>query len=207
MGIERKYCGSPYITHPIRVAERMVQMNMGHAEDTLCAALLHDCLEDADVHGNKMNSRMIEAQCGAKVLRHVQLLTKRKLGSRAATNEAYTRQLLQAPIEVQAIKLADILDNVTGIADCDPKFAEIYLAEKKAQALAITTTGPTPAHVGANKLKSLVLDQISHETNQVAIYVLNMMRDLEAERVEDERAIAAMIAEEHDREFAEFAAF
>lgn len=207
MGIERKYCGEPYITHPIRVAERIVEFALGYDENVIIAALLHDCAEDENQHGQKMPLHVIEQEFGTKAARYVGLLTKQKRGNRAETNAAYTKQLLTAPVEVQAIKLADILDNITGLADADSKFAPVYLAEKKEQALAMRTTGPTAAHAAANKLKGMVLDQISRESNRVAEHVLHMMRAQEAERLEDERLIEALIAEEHDRIFADVALF
>ena len=45
--------GSNYITHPVEVASILLELRMD--PDTICAALMHDVLEDCDV--NKGNLR------------------------------------------------------------------------------------------------------------------------------------------------------
>ena len=40
--------GDPYITHPLAVAT--ILADLGMTEPTLCAALLHDTVEDTAVH-------------------------------------------------------------------------------------------------------------------------------------------------------------
>jgi (p)ppGpp synthase/HD superfamily hydrolase len=200
-GIERKYCGSPYIEHPIRVAESLVRHGL-YSEDIICTALLHDCLEDRNRAGFLMAPSKIEDACGPKVSRWVMALTKTKKANRQATNDAYTKRLLTAPAEVQAIKLADILDNVTGLVAADPKFAPIYLDEKETQAKALREAGQVPTSLGR-----LVLDQIADERNQLAIHTLHMMQNIEATRIQDEREIANLIAEEENRIFADYAIF
>jgi (p)ppGpp synthase/HD superfamily hydrolase len=201
-GIERKYCGSPYIEHPIRVAERLVGQGF-YAEDVICAALLHDCMEDKNTDGVTMAPLVIEQRCGPKVRRYVELLTKTKRATRAATNEAYTRQLLTAPAEVKAIKLADILDNVTGLSEADPEFAPIYLDEKEAQAKALEYAGST----GVANLRFMTLNQIAEERNALAVFALQNGQRLEEERIQDDRDIASLIAEEENRIFADYALF
>ena len=41
---QKRESGEPYITHPIAVAQILVELGMD--TDTICAALLHDVVED-----------------------------------------------------------------------------------------------------------------------------------------------------------------
>ena len=44
--------GSKYITHPVEVAQILLDLRMD--PDTICAALMHDVLEDCDVNKNNL---------------------------------------------------------------------------------------------------------------------------------------------------------
>src|SRR5690625_4799448 len=46
MGQKRKISNVPYITHPIRVAERLESAEF--SDELICAAYLHDVVEDTD---------------------------------------------------------------------------------------------------------------------------------------------------------------
>ncbi len=201
-GIERKYNGGPYINHPIAVAERLVAAGWGHNENVICAALLHDCLEDPNAAGEKMTPEAIFQSCGGIVARWVQLLTKPTGHTRAWRNDRYTRTLAAAPLEVQAIKLADILDNVTGIAALDPEFAPTYLDEKEAQVKAMSPRGG-----GGTNLRAAAFNAIVVERNQLAVQTLHMMQRLEASRIEEEAEIERMLRAENDGSYADFALF
>ena len=52
--------GSNYITHPVEVASILLELRMD--PDTICAALMHDVLEDCDV--NKGNLRELFGEDG-----------------------------------------------------------------------------------------------------------------------------------------------
>ena len=41
---QKRQSGDPYITHPLAVATILAELGMNH--ETLCAALLHDTVED-----------------------------------------------------------------------------------------------------------------------------------------------------------------
>jgi len=111
---QKRSHGGPYVLHVIRVAERVsanLQIDMlnnwhvgnnGWYTDTICAALLHDTLEDTTVTSNDLKSRF-----GERVATMVKSLTtdglnNEELYSKAKTWHYYTR----------IIKLADIYDNV-----------------------------------------------------------------------------------------------
>ena len=63
--------GEPYITHPVAVAE--IVTSLGLDTDSVCAALLHDTVEDC---GTKVNLAEIESRFGSEVAMLVDGLTK-----------------------------------------------------------------------------------------------------------------------------------
>ena len=68
-GIRRR-SGEPYIMHPIAVAT-IVSQEIGLGSTSICAALLHDAVEDTDY-----TIEDIEAQFGKKIAQIVEGLTK-----------------------------------------------------------------------------------------------------------------------------------
>ena len=64
----RKYCGSPYITHPIAVAK--IVESVEHTEEMVVAAILHDVVEDTPVTIDE-----IETEFGPVVAELVHFLT------------------------------------------------------------------------------------------------------------------------------------
>ena len=68
-GIRRR-SGEPYIMHPIAVAT-IVSQEIGLGSTSICAALLHDVVEDTDY-----TIEDIEAQFGKKIAQIVDGLTK-----------------------------------------------------------------------------------------------------------------------------------
>ena len=102
--------GTPYIAHPLRVALSLAQEFDVDDPDLLCAALLHDAVEDA-AH---LTAAQIEQDFGPRVGHIVQLLTKPSdptLG-RAEINRIYFGRLAQADEDCKLVKLADKLDNL-----------------------------------------------------------------------------------------------
>lgn len=53
-------------------------------------------------------------------------------GNRAARKKLDREHLAKATPEVKTIKLADLIHNTESIVAHDPKFAEVYLEEKRA---------------------------------------------------------------------------
>lgn len=114
-GIRRR-SGEPYILHPIAVAEIVVS-KLGLGYKSICAALLHDVVEDSEY-----TSEDIHNLFGDKIARLVDGLTKIKSvldnedGKKDATSlqaENFKRILLtlNEDIRVVLIKLADRLHN------------------------------------------------------------------------------------------------
>ena len=106
--------GEPYISHPIAVAVLLVDLGMD--TDTLCAALLHDVVEDTEVELST-----IEKQFGSEVALLVDGVTKLgriPFSSREQQQAENVRKMLLAvaqDVRVIIIKLADRLHNMRTI--------------------------------------------------------------------------------------------
>lgn len=124
----RKYTNEPYITHPVEVAK--IVESVGGSVDMVCAALLHDTVEDTNT-----SIREIEKEFGIRVASYVDMLTDVSLpgdGNRALRKEIDRKHLSKAHPDAKTIKLADLIDNSKSIIKHDPKFAKVYMREKEA---------------------------------------------------------------------------
>ncbi len=117
-GIKRRD-GQPYIMHPLAVA-RIVSTEIGMGSTSICAALLHDVVEDTDY-----TVEDIENLFGAKIAQIVDGLTKISGGvfSEASTQAENFRKLLltmSEDIRVILIKIADRLHNMRTLGSMPP---------------------------------------------------------------------------------------
>jgi GTP pyrophosphokinase len=118
-GIRRR-SGEPYIMHPLAVA-RIVCKEMGLGSTSICAALLHDVVEDTDY-----TEEDIEAVFGKKIAQIVGGLTKISGGifgdKASAQAENFRKLLLTMPedIRVILIKIADRLHNMRTLGSMLP---------------------------------------------------------------------------------------
>jgi len=122
---KRKYTGEPYTNHLQNVVDlvRSVQ----HTEEMLAAAWLHDTLEDTDTP-----LIVIYDTFGTTITSMVWYLTDTKIGPNRAWRKLNDRnRLATAHPNVKTIKLADLIDNTSSIVQYDPKFAKVYLEEKR----------------------------------------------------------------------------
>ena len=125
IGQTRKYTGVPYDRHVEAVATTV--SNLGTATpDMVAAAWLHDTVEDTAVSMGDITELF-----GVEVAVLVFALTNvdKSRGNRAARKELDRLRLAAASPSAQTIKLADIIDNTSDIAEHDPKFARVYLEE------------------------------------------------------------------------------
>lgn len=127
VGQIRKYTGEPYYNHCMMVAELV--RSHGGTIDMIAAAWLHDVLEDT----KSTVTDMVSAGIPLNVIDMVVWLTKVEVpGNRAARKAAELTRLTRAPAEVQTIKCADLLHNLSSIVDFDKDFAPIFIKEAKA---------------------------------------------------------------------------
>ena len=105
--------GDPYISHPIAVAEIVAELGLD--TDSICAALLHDTVEDC---GTKTDLEIIKKRFGADVAMLVDGLTKivmMKIEDKEEAHIESIRKMLLAmskDIRVIFIKLCDRLHNM-----------------------------------------------------------------------------------------------
>lgn len=127
----RKYGKEAYIEHPIRVADLV--KTVPHTTEMICAAYLHDVVEDTPV-----SITDIKKNFGEKVALLVDELTdefiKEKyphLNRRKRKEKEVARQAGISSAS-KTIKLADVIDNTRDIITHDPGFARRYIPEMAA---------------------------------------------------------------------------
>lgn len=118
-GIRRR-SGEPYILHPIAVA-KIASREIGLGSTSICAALLHDVVEDTDY-----TVEDIEQHFGKKIAQLVSGLTKISggiFGDKASAQAENFRKLLltmSEDIRVVLIKMADRLHNMRTLGSMAP---------------------------------------------------------------------------------------
>ena len=146
--------GEPYISHPVAVAE--IVIDLGLDTNSICAALLHDTVEDCS---DKTDLAEIEKRFGKEVAVLVDGLTKMPLLNIEDKEEAQIeniRKMLLAmskDIRVIFIKLCDRLHNIRTL---DAK------SEEKRRATALETMhvyAPLAHRLGMRKLKHELEDR------------------------------------------------
>lgn len=126
---QTRLSGEPYITHPVAVAQIVAGLELD--TDSICAALLHDTVEDCS---DKTNLKEIEKRFGPEVAMLVDGLTKTvnlPVDNREDEHIENLRKMLLAmskDIRVILIKLCDRLHNMRTLsAKPDPKRRTIAL--------------------------------------------------------------------------------
>jgi guanosine-3',5'-bis(diphosphate) 3'-pyrophosphohydrolase len=126
----RKYTGNPYVDHLAEVAG--IAMSVGwhipgiHPDKMMATCWLHDSMEDQGISHQEIGDRF-----GWVVREGVQFLSDMETGNRAQRKAASRARLSEAPGWVQTIKCADLISNTSSIVQHDPKFAAVYLEEKR----------------------------------------------------------------------------
>lgn len=116
----RRRSGEPYILHPIAVA-KIASQEIGLGSTSICAALLHDVVEDTDY-----TVEDIERNFGPKIAQLVEGLTKISggiFGAQASAQAENFRKLLltmSEDIRVVLIKMADRLHNMRTLGSMAP---------------------------------------------------------------------------------------
>ena len=127
----RKFTNRPYIVHPLAVAE--IVASVTDDSEMICAAWLHDVVEDtprtveqiADEFGKSIATLVAE-------LTNIATDSQGNRAKRAEINRAHTSGISH---RAKTIKLADVIDNLTGIVNnevgnLDTEWAGEYVSEK-----------------------------------------------------------------------------
>lgn len=111
---QRRLSGEPYITHPLAVARSLAEMGLD--ADSLCAAILHDVIEDTPTAKAEIAEAFgVEV---AQLVDGVSKLTQINFRSKAEAQAENFRKMVLAmaqDIRVILIKLADRLHNMRTI--------------------------------------------------------------------------------------------
>lgn len=134
----RRYTPERYIVHPVRVMKIVAAYN--NDLSVLCAALLHDVLEDTPVKEADMRAELAKVLDEKRVNRIMRLVVELtdvfikkdypKL-NRRTRKENEARRLSDVSSEAQTIKYADIIDNTNDHLAQDADFARVYLREAR----------------------------------------------------------------------------
>ena len=106
---------SPYINHPIALADVLVNEGGVTDVEVLCAALLHDTVEDTDT-----TPQEIEHAFGARVARIVAEVTDDQALSKAERKRLQVERAAGLSSEAKLVKLADKICNLRDVAERAP---------------------------------------------------------------------------------------
>ena len=108
---QKRKDGSPYIIHPLAVAEIVAEMGLDI--DAILGALLHDCIEDTDASHDDIEK--LFGQTVAELVEGVTKLTRANFETREQEQMENLRKMFMAmskDIRVVLIKIADRLHNM-----------------------------------------------------------------------------------------------
>jgi guanosine-3',5'-bis(diphosphate) 3'-pyrophosphohydrolase len=115
---------SPYINHPLALM-RILSMEGGVEDaDVLCAAALHDYLEDCCGQDGQISldagRRLIGARFGPQVLAYVEAVTDDKTLEKAERKRQQVEHAAHVPDGAKLVKLADKIANLRDLARSPP---------------------------------------------------------------------------------------
>ncbi|MDJ0792869.1 MAG: bifunctional (p)ppGpp synthetase/guanosine-3',5'-bis(diphosphate) 3'-pyrophosphohydrolase [Woeseiaceae bacterium] len=138
--------GEPYITHPVAVAQELAEMHLDW--EAICAAILHDVVEDTDATLPEIVEKFGEEV--ALIVDGVSKLDQIQFRSRAEAQAESFRKMMLAMIEdirVILVKLADRLHNMQTLG------AMPAAKKKRIARETIDIYAPIANRLGINRLK------------------------------------------------------
>ena len=148
----RRHSGEPYILHPLAVAQ-IVSSEIGLGSTSICAALLHDVVEDTDYTIDDINNVF-----GPKIAQIVDGLTKiagGRFGENASSQAENFKKLLLTmsdDIRVIIIKIADRLHNMRTLEHMPVR------KQYKISGETLYIYAPLAYRLGLNKIKTELED-------------------------------------------------
>ncbi len=129
--------GSEFVTHPLRVALILLEVAEINSPDLLCAAVLHDVVEDSDLKVDDLRNDF-----GGKVadlVRAVTLSPLREGQSKSERERAHFGALSWEPRDAQILRSADRLDNLRTMGGSfRPERREEYIRDTREGLLPLT---------------------------------------------------------------------
>ena len=148
---QTRQSGEPYIIHPVNVAYILAEMQADR--DTLCAALLHDTLEDTSITKEEIAANFNPIV--ANLVDGVSKISKMNFSSKVELNLANTRKIITGVTEdvrIIIIKLADRLHNMRTL-----QFKSSFKQKENAlETMEIFV--PLAYYIGAYRIKSELED-------------------------------------------------
>ena len=143
--------GSKYITHPVAVSNILLDLKMD--PDSICAALMHDVLEDCDV--NKNNLKKLFGDSVAEIVDGVSKLGKLDITSkndRDANNLQKMMLAMSKDVRVVLVKICDRLHNMRTIEHL-PRSKQLKKSKET-----IELYGPLALRIGMQDIRAELED-------------------------------------------------
>ena len=170
--------GSPYVTHAIAAAE--ISAEMGLDEDSIVAALLHDCIEDTTMSYEDISKKF--GPVVADIVEGVTKLTRVQYTSKEDEQMENLRKMLMAmakDIRVILIKIADRLHNMRTMD---------YQSPEKQRSKSLETMeiyAPIAHRLGMQKIKWELEDLSLLYLDPIGYQEITMMLDKRKDVMED----------------------
>ena len=177
---QRRRSGEPYINHPVEVAI-ILAADLHMDEDTICAALLHDTVEDTSASLADLTERF--GQTVAELVDGVTKLTQVNVSSIDEKQAMNLRKMflgMSRDIRVVIIKISDRLHNMRTLAALPPKKREFKARET------MDVYAPLADRLGISSIK-WELEDLAFFYLQPEEYerVARMVQDSRAQREQD----------------------
>lgn len=188
-GGQKRVSGEPYITHPIAVANILLDLGMDYS--SVCAALLHDVIEDTDATEEdlreKFGDQITELVLGVTKLKKITFKSKEQ---EQAENFRKMFFAMAKDIRVLIIKLADRLHNMRTVE---------ALSRERQEALANETL-----EIYSRLASRLGLSYMKCEMEDICLKVLHpeayeeLVREVSLKRAERQEIVDRLCADLRD---------
>lgn len=116
--------GSPYITHPLRVAESLRTIGGIEDLDVILTGLMHDLIEDTECEWATIAKRF-----GKRVADLVAILSGDMRLPKPQRRQEVLERIRTAPDEAKAVRLADRLDNLADMQGFSESRRQEYIRD------------------------------------------------------------------------------
>ncbi len=188
---QRRRSGEPYINHPVEVA-LILARDLHMDEDSICAALLHDTVEDTPATLDDVRENFGESV--AEIVDGVTKLTSIHVASMDEKQALNLRKMFLAmskDIRVVIVKLADRLHNMRTLAAIPPDRQQFKARET------MDVYAPLADRLGISSIKWELEDLSFFYLNpEEYARIARMVQDTRAQREEDTEAAGKILDDE-----------